>query len=177
MVRGPQLGALFLRCVEQIPALALLAALFITSPPAPLAAQSTQLVLSSGALLFPSPRLANYQNIPAGAATPVSDSILLDFTVDRIADAYWRNSTVKLRCVLVTGGKPCTDVQWRYQGSAAWQDITTLNTTVDARWTIPGFFNDPWSGRIWLRMKLSWTSDVPATYGATIAVTVDVYRP
>lgn len=145
--------------------------------PAHAHAQSTQLVLSSGALLFPSPRLSNYQNIPPGASTPVSDSLSVTFSVNRLADAYWRNSTVKLRCVVVTGGKPCTDVQWRYQGTTTWQDITSINTTLDSRWTIPGFFNDPWGGTIWLRMKLSWTNDVPGTYAATVAVTVDVYRP
>ena len=140
-------------------------------------AQATQLVLSSGALLFPSPKLSNYQNIPVGATTPVSDSVSVAFTVDRIADAYWRFTTVKLRCVLVTGAKPCTDVQWRYQGTATWQDVTTIDTTVDSKWVIPNFINDPWSGTIWLRMKLSWTSDAPATYAATMAVTVDVNRP
>ncbi len=174
---GARVCAAFLRRGVRYAALALTSAVFVAPLAKPLAAQGTQIVLSSSALLFPTPRLSNYQNIPAGAATPVSDSVSLDFTVARLADFFWRNASVKLRCVLVTGGKPCTDVQWRAQGSTTWQDITTLNTTVDARWIIPGFFNDPWSGRVWLRMKLSWTSDVPATYGATIAVTLDVFRP
>jgi hypothetical protein len=169
--------AAFLRRGLRLAAVALTAALCGAPFSAPLAAQGTQVVLSSGALVFPAPRLSNYEIIPIGASTPVSDSVSVDFTVVRIADLYWRNATVKLRCVLVTGSKPCTDVQWRSQGSATWQDISTLNTTIDSRWIIPLFFNDPWSGRVWLRMKLSWTTDVPASYGATIAVTLDVYRP
>ncbi len=174
---GERICAAFLRCGRRSAAQAVTAALCVAPFSAPLAAQGTQVVLSSGALLFPSPRLSNYQDIPTGASTPVSDSVSVDFTVARIADFYWRNATVKLRCVLVTGSKPCTDVQWRSQGSATWQDISTLNTTINTRWIIPLFFNDPWSGRVWLRMKLSWTTDLPATYGATIAVTLDVYRP
>ena len=171
MSRGHLVRAMHTRCLLLCGAIVLIAGRAQAQP------QATQLVLSSGALLFPSPRLSNYQTIPAGATTPVSDSVSLDFTVARLADLYWRNTIVKMRCVLVTGGKPCTDVQWRYQGTSAWQDITTIDTSIDSRWIVPGFFNDPWSGRIWLRMKLSWTNDAPATYAATVAVTVDVYRP
>jgi hypothetical protein len=37
--------------------------------------------------------------------------------------------------------------------------------------------NDPWSNTIFFRMKLTWTTDAPATYTGNYRITLRVTQP
>jgi hypothetical protein len=139
-------------------------------------AQTTDFVMSSAPITFPSPTLANFSTWPASATGPVTDSVAVPFTVTRSGAGTIRITDVLIRCTSVVGGKSCADIQWRYGASGPWQSLTMTNVSVDSRWVIPGWINEPWSGTVWLRVRLDWNDPAPSVMTSGIALTLSVYR-
>jgi hypothetical protein len=144
---------------------------------APAQAQSTDFVLSTAPLVFPTPTLSNFTSWPPSATGPVTDSIAVPFTVDRVQQTFLRFTTVAVRCTGVSGAKACGDIQWRSGPTGAWNTLTLVDAEVESRWVWPLLFNDPWSGTLWLRVRLNWADPAPAVMTSNIALTLSVYRP
>lgn len=139
-------------------------------------AQPTDFVMSSAPITLPSPTLANFASWPASAPGPVTDSVAVPFTVTRRGGGNSRITGVHIRCTNVVGGKSCADIEWRYGSSGPWQSLTLSDVTVDSRFVIPGLFNDPWSGTVWLRVRLDWNDPAPSIMTSGIALSLSVYR-
>lgn len=139
--------------------------------------QSTGFALSTGAVTIPTPGMSNYTAWPASATGPVTDSVAVPFTVSVLNQNSTRITTVLIRCVAVTGPKQCTDVEWRNGPVGPWRALTLLDNSVESRTVIPNGLNDPWSGTIWLRVRIAWADPAPSLVASNIALTLSVYRP
>jgi len=140
-------------------------------------AQSTDFVLSTAPIIFPTPTLSNFTTWPPSASGPVTDSVAVPFTVDRVQQSFIRLTTVSVRCAGVSGAKACGDIQWRSGSTGAWNTLTLVDADVESRWVFPLLFNDPWSGTLWLRVRLDWADPAPAVMTSNIALTLSVSRP
>ena len=129
-----------------------------------------------GAVTFPTPTAASYTSWPPSATGPVTDSVAVPFTVDRTANSTIRVTTVLIRCQSTTGPKTCADYEWRNGATGAWQSLSLTDTEVESRLVIPVFFNDPWSGTVWLRARVSLADPAPAVATSLIAFTLEVRR-
>ena len=145
--------------------------------PAGLRAQAVrhELTLSAVTVTFPTPTEANYDAGLVAASTSVT------FTVDS------RNGpTNVLRTSIVsisaTGGtmggtKSVGDLQWRRTDLGTWTGLSTTPVMVQQRPIQRNVLNDTWSNTVLFRTLLSWASDVPATYSATIVFTLTITTP
>lgn len=149
----------------------------LLSVPAGLLAQSTDFLLSTAPITFPTPTLANYASWPASAVGPVTDSVAVPFAVDRVGNAFTRITTVLIRCLSVAGGKVCSDIEWRNGPAGPWRALTVNDETVESRTVIPLLLNDPWSGTLWLRVRIDWNDPAPSVMTSGIALSLSVYRP
>jgi hypothetical protein len=157
-----------LRGASTSAAMALSLAAFAT----PLAAQKTNLTVTGGTITFPAPTAADY------IAGFVNSSGGATFTVNAQTGAS-RTTTILLRATSGTlgNGKVIGDLQWRRSDLAAWNDITLSDAQVEQRVVVRNGLNDPWNNTIFFRMKLSWTSDAPATYAANYQITLSQTVP
>ncbi len=55
--------------------------------------------------------------------------------------------------------------------------MTTANATVESRQVRWFLQNDPWSNTVFLRMRLNWATDAPATYSTGVVFTLTVTTP
>ena len=146
----------------------LLGLVFFASP---LAAQSTTLALGGSIITFTAPTATDYVNGYVYSATGVL------FTVNATSDAGQAMMTtvaIKSTSANLGNGKLLADLQWRRSDLATWNSITLANVNVEARSQTYNGLNDPWSNTIFFRMKLSWTTDAPATYTANYTITLSV---
>jgi hypothetical protein len=136
----------------------------------PAAAQSTTLALSGNTITFPAPTATDYVN-----GFVYSSGVL--FTVDATSNSGQANMTtvaIKSTSANLGNGKVLADLQWRRSDLATWNTITLANVNVEARSQTFNGANDPWSNTIFFRMKLTWTTDAPATYTANYTITLSV---
>ncbi|HEV7593762.1 MAG TPA: hypothetical protein VGO33_02110 [Gemmatimonadaceae bacterium] len=136
----------------------------------PAAAQSTTLALSGNIITFPAPTATDYVN-----GFVYSSGVL--FTVDATSNSGQANMTtvaIKSTSANLGNGKVLADLQWRRSDLATWNTITLANVNVEARSQTFNGANDPWSNTIFFRMKLTWTTDAPATYTANYTITLSV---
>lgn len=141
----------------------------------PLTAQNpkTSLTLGGGTVTFPAPTATDYINGYVYSTTGVT------YTVDATNGAQSHTTTIAIRATSADlgNGKLLSDLEWRRSDLAAWNTITSTNTQVEQKVMIRGALNDPWSNTIFFRMKLSWTSDAPATYSAGYQITLSQTVP
>ncbi|HJQ11515.1 MAG TPA: hypothetical protein VJ840_10860 [Gemmatimonadaceae bacterium] len=158
-----------LRCLSTSVAIALVLCA------APLAAQNprTQLTLSGQTITFPAPTAADYINGYVYSATGVS------YTLDATSGNQSHTTTVSIRATSagLGGAKVIGDLEWRRSDLANWNPITLVNAQVEQRVMVRGGLNDPWNNTIFFRIKLSWTSDPPATYTANYQLTLSQTVP
>ena len=134
-------------------------------------AQTTTLALTGNVITFPAPTATDYVNGYVYSASGVT------FTVDATSDAGQATMTtvaIKSTSANLGNAKVLADFQWRRSDLATWNSITLTNVNVEARSQTYNGLNDPWSNTIFFRMKLSWTTDSPATYTANYTVTLSV---
>lgn len=139
--------------------------------------QSTEFSLSVGSVSFPTPTLANYSSWPSSATGPVTDSVPVQFVVDRVNQSTVRITTVLIRCAGTTGVKTCADIEWRSNTNQLWRPLSLIDAEVEARTVIPLQSNDPWSGVVWLRVRLNMSDPAPSISTSNVALTMSVYRP
>ena len=141
----------------------------------PLTAQNpkTDLTLGSGTITFPAPTATDYINGYVYSTTGVT------YTVDATNGTQSHTTTISIRATSANlgGSKPLSDLEWRRSDLAAWNSITSTNAQVEQKVMIRALLNDPWSNTIFFRMKLSWTSDAPATYSAGYQITLSQTVP
>lgn len=140
-------------------------------------AQSTDFRLSVGSVSFPTPTLANYASWPPSATGPVTDSVPVQFTVDRVRHSTVRITAVWIRCNGTTGVKSCADIEWRSNTNSSWRPLSLIDEEVEERRVIPLQSNDPWSGILWLRVRLNLNDPAPSVSTSNIALTMSVFRP
>jgi hypothetical protein len=96
-----------------------------------------------------------------------------------------RTTTVSISSTSGTlgGGKPIADLEWRRADLGGWNAMMITDAPVETRPIQrrqnpqnPGV-NDPWSNQVFLRIKLKWATDPPATYTAPIVFTLTVTTP
>ena len=157
-----------LHCVITGAAVALALVLFAF----PLAAQKTNLALTSGAVTFPAPTAADYINGYVDAPTGMT------FTINSLNGAQ-RTTTISIRSISTNlgGGKATADLEWRRSDLATWNSITLTDAQVEQRIVVNKGLNDPWSNTIFFRMLLNWTTDAPATYSGTYQITLSQTVP
>jgi hypothetical protein len=138
----------------------------------PLAAQKTNLALTSAAVSFPAPTAADYINGFVDAPTGMT------FTINSTNGAQ-RTTTVSIRSISANlgGGKVIADLQWRRSDLATWNSITLTDAQIEQRIVVNKGLNDPWSNTIFFRMVLHWTTDAPATYSGTYQITLSQTVP
>lgn len=124
---------------------------------------------------FPAPTLADYN---AGAVVNPTGIV---FTVDVTGGGRNRNrtSTVSIRASAATlgGGKALSDLEWRRADLPTWNAMTTANAVVESRTVRRNNTNDPWTNTVFLRMRLSWATDVPGTYATGLVFTLTITTP
>src|SRR3954468_10833039 len=147
-------------------------ALALVAFASPLAAQKTILTTTGGTIAFPAPTAADY------IAGFVNSSGGVTFTINAQNGAS-RTTTILLRSTSagLGNGKVIGDLQWRRSDLATWNDITLSDAQVEQRVVVRNGLNDPWNNTIFFRMKLSWTSDSPATYAANYQITLSQTVP
>ena len=142
---------------------------------APLSAQNpkTDLTLSGGTVTFPAPTATDYINGYVYSTSGVT------YTLNATNGTASHTTTILLRATSTNlgNGKLLTDLEWRRSDLASWNAISTTNTQVEQKVMVLNLLNDPWSNTIFFRMKLSWTSDAPATYAANYQITLSQTVP
>jgi len=142
---------------------------------APLAAQNpkTDLTLGNAAITFPAPTATDYINGYVYSTGGVT------YTVDATNGTQPHTTTISIRATSANlgSGKVLSDLEWRRSDLAAWNAIGSTNAQVEQKVMTRGVLNDPWGNTIFFRMKLSWTSDAPATYSAGYQITLSQTVP
>ena len=145
-----------------------LIALVLTA--APLTAQNpkTTLTLGGATVTFPAPTATDYINGYVYSTSGVT------YTINATNGSVSHTTTVSLRATSVDlgNGKALSDLEWRRSDLATWNTISTTDTQVEQKVVVLNLLNDPWSNTIFFRMKLSWTTDPPATYTANYQLTL-----
>ena len=141
--------------------------------PARRAVAQVSLTLTQTPNVFPAPTVADY-----GAGYVVNPTGIL-FTINVFGAGANRTTTVSIRSTTTTlgGGKPIGDLEWRRADLGVWNAMTTTDAAIQTMPVRKNTLNDPWSNQVFLRIRLSWTSDAPATYTAPIVFTLTVTTP
>ena len=150
-----------------------LAATLVVGAPCAARAQVT-LTLSQTPNVFPAPALADYN------AGMITNPTGIAFSVNVTGGGFQaRTTTVSIRAsgASLGNGKALSDLEWRRSDLATWSAMTTANTTVESRQVRWFLQNDPWSNTVFLRMRLNWATDAPATYSTGVVFTLTVTTP
>lgn len=140
--------------------------------------QNTTLTITGGsASTFAQPSLADY-------VTGYIDGPTISYKVDVAGGPSGKTHTVTVEiCATTTtlgSGKAIAKLMWQASGSPTWNAMTSscagavdparsVSTTTMSK-------GDTFSSSVKLRMVLDWT-DTAASYGATVAMTVNVSTP
>ena len=137
------------------------------------AAAQITMTLTQTPNVFPAPAVADYN-----AGVVVNPTGIL-FTVTLVGASTNRTTTVAIRSSSATlgGGKPIGDLEWRRADLVAWNAMTTTDAVVESRPVRKNALNDPWANQVFLRIRLNWATDPPATYTAPIVFTLTVTTP
>lgn len=142
---------------------------------APLSAQNpkTQLTLAGGAVTFPAPTATDFINGYVYSTSGVT------YTVNATNGTASHTTTILIRATSANlgNGKAMADLEWRRSDLAAWNAISATDTQVEQKIVVLNVLNDPWSNTVFFRMKLSWTTDAPATYSANYQITLSQTVP
>jgi hypothetical protein len=129
-------------------------------------AQTYTLSLNTQTVTIPAPTATDYAN----GFTVATQSIT--YTLSGVSLAGPHTVLVKIKSATTTlgGGKAIADLEWQLNGSSTWTSITTSDTQVAShtvRTITPTF-----TGTIRFRVRLRWVSDPPATYTATVNISI-----
>lgn len=134
-----------------------------------------RLTLSASTITFPTPTETDYDNGFVAAST----SITATFDASKAggpSSGTQRTSTISISGS-TTGTKAVGDFQWQRNGTGTWTSLTGTDATVESRQFVFNGLNDPWTTTLLFRSLLSWTTDVPGTYSATIVFKLTVTTP
>jgi hypothetical protein len=132
------------------------------------------LTLSQTPNVFPAPALADYN------AGMITNPTGIGFSVNVTGGGFaLRTTIVSIRASAASlgNGKALSDLEWRRSDLATWNPVTTANVTVESRPVRWFLQNDPWSNTVFLRMRLNWATDAPATYSTGLVFTLTVTTP
>lgn len=154
------------------------AALAFLAAPLQAQQQSTTLTITGGSTsTFAQPSLADYVNGFMDGPTISFNVLLLNGPTGKT-----HTTTVEICATSATlgSGKPISKLMWQAGGSSTWNSMTSSCAgAVDPARTVVSQAlgqNGSYSSTVKLRMILDWT-DTAASYGATVAMTVNVSTP
>jgi hypothetical protein len=136
--------------------------------------QGIDITLTQTPNVFPAATVADYN-----AGFIVNPTGIL-FTIDAMGGPKDdRTTIVSIRSTSITlgGGKPIGDLEWRRADLGTWNAMTITDAVVESKPIQRGGLNDPWSKEVFLRVRLNWATDPPATYTAPIVFTLTVTTP
>jgi hypothetical protein len=154
------------------------AALALIATPLRAQLQSTTLTITGGSTsTFAQPSLADY-------VTGYIDGPTISFTVVLLNGPTGKTHTATVEICATSAtlgsGKPISKLMWQASGSSTWNSMTSSCAgTVDPARTVAAQSlgqSGSYSSSVKLRMILDWT-DTAASYGATVAMTVNVSTP
>jgi hypothetical protein len=154
------------------------AALALLATPLRAQLQSTTLTITGGSTsTFAQPSLADY-------VTGYIDGPTISFTVVLLNGPTGKTHTATVEICATSAtlgsGKPISKLMWQTSGSSTWNSMTSSCAgTVDPARTVAAQSlgqSGSYSSSVKLRMILDWT-DTAASYGATVAMTVNVSTP
>src|SRR5229473_2098601 len=122
----------------------------------PLIAQKTILTVAGSAITFAAPTAADYIAGFIDASTGATFTLSAQTGTSRTTTISIRSTSGSLG-----NGKVIGDLEWRRSDLATWNSITLTDAQVEQRVMVKGVLNDPWTNRIFFRMKLAWTTDAP----------------
>ena len=137
-------------------------------------ASGVSLTLTQTPNVFPAPGITDYN------AGVIAEPTGILFTVNLTGPAnVFRTTTVAIRASSATlgGGKALSDLEWRRADLGTWNAMTTTDAAIESRQVKKNTTNDPWSNTVFLRMRLSWTTDAPGTYSTGLVFTLTVTTP
>ena len=155
-----------------------LAALAFIARPLRSQVQSTTLTVTGGSTsTFAQPTLADY-------VAGFIDGPTISFTVNLINGPTGKTHTTTVEICATSAtlgsGKPISKLMWQANGSSTWNTMTSSCAgVVDPARTVASQSlgqNGSYSSSVKLRMILDWT-DTAASYGATVAMTLNVSTP
>jgi hypothetical protein len=154
------------------------AALAFIAAPLRAQLQTTTLTVTGGSTTtFAQPSLADY-------VTGYIDGATISFTVALLNGPTNKTHTTTVEICATSAtlgsGKPISKLMWQASGSSTWTAMTSSCAgAVDPARTVATQVlgqNGSYSSTVKLRMILDWT-DTAASYGATVAMTVNVSTP
>ena len=131
------------------------------------------LTITGGPATFPAPTVTDYD------AGYVANPAGLAFQLGIAGAATNRTTTVSIRASSATlgGGKPVSDLEWRRADLGTWNQMSVSDAVIESRPVRKNTLNDPWGNTVFLRMRLTWANDAPATYTTDLVVTLTVTTP
>jgi len=131
------------------------------------------LTVTGGPATFPAPTVTDYD------AGYVANPAGLAFQLGIAGAAANRTTTVSIRASSGTlgGGKPVSDLEWRRADLGTWNQMSVSDAVIESRPVRKNTLNDPWGNTVFLRMRLTWANDAPATYTTDLVVTLTVTTP
>jgi len=137
------------------------------------ASAQVTLTVTGGPITLPAPTVTDYD---AGYAV---DPTGLAFQLNVAGASANRTTTVSIRSTTATlgGSKPVSDLEWRRADLGTWNQMSVSDAVIESRPVRKNQLNDPWGNTVFLRMRLTWASDAPATYTTGLIVTLTVTTP
>ena len=131
------------------------------------------LTVTGGPATFPAPTVTDYD------AGYVANPAGLAFQLGIAGAAANRTTTVSIRASSGTlgGGKPVSDLEWRRADLGTWNQMSVSDAVIESRPVRKNSLNDPGGNTVFLRMRLTWANDPPATYTTDLVVTLTVTTP
>ncbi len=131
------------------------------------------LTVTGGPITLPAPTVTDYDAGYAVAPTGLA------FQANVAGAATNRTTTVSIRATAATlgGSKLVSDLEWRRADLGTWNQMSVSDAVIESRPVRKNTLNDPWGNTVFLRMRLTWASDAPATYTTDLVVTLTVTTP
>jgi hypothetical protein len=138
--------------------------------------QRAQLSVTGGPVAFAAPTATDFDNGYIQAPSAVTYSVQ---SVGGGSKKTNHTTTVSIRATGTTlnGTVPISTLQWSRSDLSTWNPVTTSDVIVESRPFRRATLNDPWSNSMIFRLVLSYATDTPGTYSASLIITLTATTP
>jgi hypothetical protein len=149
---------------------------FLVAAPVAATGQQARLTITGGPVAFAVPTVTDFDNGFIQAPSAVT------YTVQSVGGGNKNTNhttTVSIRATgsTLNGTVPIGTLEWRRSDLSTWNPVTTSNVTIESRPFRRATLNDPWSNSMVFRLALSYTTDTPGTYSASLVITLTATTP
>ena len=126
------------------------------------------LSLNTQTVTVPVPTATEYNNGFSAATQSIT------YTVSALNLLSSKTVTVKIKSISTSlgGGKAIADLQWQRSGTSTWTSLATTDATTQTG-TL-SLASSSFTGTLFFRVILRWETDPPASYSATINISITV---